>query len=116
VAQPVARSFEGADEVVERPDGKGRGEVVELNGKRIARITAEPGWRWSTHVKPEAGTESCENEHLGYMIRGRLAIRMDDGSELEVRPGEAYHVPPGHDAWVVGDESAVSIDFSSLVR
>ncbi|MGH2850845.1 MAG: cupin domain-containing protein [Solirubrobacteraceae bacterium] len=116
MAEPFARSFERPDEVVEAPSGAGRGEMVEVNGRRVGRLTAEPGWRLSTHVKPDVGTESCENEHVGYLIGGRMAFRMDDGSEFEVGPGEVYNVPPGHDAWVVGDEPAITVDFSSLVR
>jgi hypothetical protein len=75
------------------------------------RATFEPGWRWSECVKPIAGTPSCQVAHLGYMVQGRMRIKMDDGSEEEIGPGEVAMIPPGHDAWIVGNERCVIIDF-----
>ena len=75
------------------------------------RAIFEPGWKWSESVKPIAGTDSCQVAHMGYQISGRMKVRMDDGSEQEFGPGDAGVIPPGHDAWVVGDEPVVFIDF-----
>jgi uncharacterized cupin superfamily protein len=74
----------------------------------------EPGWRWSEHVKPIAGTASCQALHTGHVISGRIMIRMDDGSEREFGPGDAYVIPPGHDGWVVGDEPYVGVDYTGM--
>lgn len=114
VANLETQSFERSNEVSEHPDGSARAEIVELNGRRIVRATMQPGWRWSVHGRPTAGTDSCEVEHIGYLTQGRLAVLMDDGNQIEIGAGEAYHVPPGHDAWVVGDEAVVNVDFSAL--
>jgi mannose-6-phosphate isomerase-like protein (cupin superfamily) len=88
---------------------KGSFEVVEIGGMTIGRATYEPGWKWSEHVKPTAGTESCEVEHVGMVVSGRAVIAMDDGTRVEVGPGDLFAVPPGHDSWVVGDEPYVSL-------
>lgn len=88
--------------------------VVSLGDFTASRLVLEPGWRWSENVKPIAGTDSCQVLHTGYQVSGHLHVRMDDGSEAEVGPGEAYVVPPGHDAWVVGDEPVVTVDMSSV--
>jgi uncharacterized cupin superfamily protein len=71
-------------------------------------------WRWSVNVKPIAGTDSCQVDHLGYVLEGRMALRMDDGTEREFGPGDAFHVPPGHDAWIIGDEACVLLDLGGL--
>jgi quercetin dioxygenase-like cupin family protein len=89
----------------------GRFELVEIGGVTVGRATYEPGWKWSEHVGPTAGTESCEVEHVGLVVSGRAAVRMDDGSEFTLEPGDLFHVPPGHDSWVVGDEPYVSLHF-----
>lgn len=93
------RRFSEPDEVREFP--KGRGEVVNIGGGQVLRITLEPGWRWSEHLKPITGTEWCEAPHFQYVISGRVAVQMSDGSQFEVGPGEVNVLPPGHDAWVV---------------
>jgi quercetin dioxygenase-like cupin family protein len=90
---------------------KTRIDVVEFGDVSLMKLTLEPGWRWSEHVKPTAGTESCETPHFNYGISGRLHIRMDDGTESEIGPGDAQLLPPGHDAWVVGNEPYVGLDF-----
>ena len=87
--------------------------VVNLAGMTVARATFRPGWRWSTDVKPGVGTDSCQVAHSSYVVSGRLHVRMDDGTERELGPGDAHVVSAGHDAWVVGDEPCVAIDFSS---
>ena len=88
---------------------KGSFEVAEIGGLTVGRATYEPGWRWSEHVRPTAGTDSCEVEHVGLVVSGRAMIAMDDGTEVEVGPGDLFAVPPGHDSWVVGDEPYVSL-------
>jgi len=104
----VRKNFSEADEVRSVP--KGRLEVINLPGQTLARAVMEPGWRWSQSMKPMAGTESCEIVHTGYVIAGRMRIRMDDGSETEYGPGDAQYVGAGHDAWVVGDETLIVLD------
>jgi hypothetical protein len=84
---------------------------VHLTGITIGRAVLRPGWRWSTDVSPVIGTESCQAHHSSYVASGRLHVRMDDGQELELGPGDAHVVGPGHDAWVVGDEPCITIDF-----
>jgi class 3 adenylate cyclase len=92
----------------------GRAELIQLGGWTVGRTVQEPGWRWSTHVRPLVGTEWCMSHHMGLHLTGRLHVLMQDGTELAVEPGDVYDIPPGHDAWTVGDEAAVSFDFSGL--
>ena len=110
----VGKRFENPDEVREFIGDKGRVELVDLNGHAVGRGTFAPGWRWSEHVKPLADTDSCQVEHIGYVLEGRMALRMDDGSEREFGRGDSFHMPPGHDAWTVGDEACVILDFGGL--
>ena len=111
---PTAKSasFQRPDEV--REFDHGRLEVVSLGDESIGRQVLEPGWRWSVHVKPLVGTSSCEYHHLGYLVSGRLRAEMDDGTILEADSGEVFDIPPGHDSWVLGDEPAVSIQWSDI--
>lgn len=111
-----ARSLDAPDETRTFTEGKGRVDIVTVGGIQLGRGIFEPGWRWSTNVKPLAGTESCQAEHTGYVISGRMVVRMDDGSEHEYRAGEAFHMPPGHDAWIPGDEPCVLIDVTGMDR
>lgn len=90
---------------------KGKVDLVNIGGGVVGRLTLEPGWKWSTHVKPIAGTEWCEAPHFQYHAAGRLHVVMQDGSEFEVGPGEITALPSGHDAWVIGSEPVVLIDF-----
>jgi ketosteroid isomerase-like protein len=90
----------------------GQGVVGAAGGVSIMRGTFEPGWRWSVDVAPIAGTASCQTRHLGYVISGRVRVKMDDGTEAEVGPGDVFDLPAGHDAWVVGDEPCVMLDTS----
>jgi len=90
----------------------GRMDVVKVGDLTFGKAVFEPGWKWSTCVKPIAGTDTCMVNHNGYVISGRMLIRMDGGSEVEVGPGDVFVCPPGHDAWVVGDEPCVALDFS----
>jgi hypothetical protein len=103
------RSFAKPDEVREFPHG--RAEIVNLGGQPIGRLTFEPGWRWSHDVKPLAGTDLCEAPHFQYHVSGRIGIRMEDGTEFIAEPGDLTSLPRGHDAWVVGDEPVVAVDF-----
>ena len=103
------REFGHPDRV--RTFEKGRTEVLNLHGGTIVRFVFEVGWRWSEDVKPIMGTELCEIAHLHYHVSGRLRIRMADGAEFVALPGQVTTVPPGHDAWVEGDERVVVIDW-----
>ena len=107
------KTFDAPDEVREF-QAHGRVELVHLATGPVGRGTFEPGWRWSNDVKPLAGTDSCQVAHVGYVLSGRMTVRMDDGSEHSDGPGEAFNMPPGHDAWTDGDESCVLIDFGGL--
>ena len=104
-----ARSFASPDET--RSPEKTTVEIVKLAGGEIGRYTFEPGWRWSECIKPIVKTDSCQVEHVGYAVSGTLHIKHDDGTELEVNAGDVYRVAPGHDAWTVGDEPAVFVEF-----
>jgi hypothetical protein len=90
----------------------GKAEILEMGRGTIGRLTLEPGWRWSNDLKPIAGTASCEVPHFQYHVSGQLAILMDDGRELLAGPGDVTSLPEGHDAWVVGDETVVTIDWN----
>jgi hypothetical protein len=103
------KTFEDPDEVRTFPNG--RAEIVAVRGAEIGRIVCQPGWRWSNDVKPLAGTDSCEAPHFQYHVSGELAIRMDDGTEFIARAGDVTSLPSGHDAWVVGNEPVVVIDW-----
>jgi len=107
-----SRSFDQPDEVREFP--KGRLELVRIGDMTIGRATLQPGWRWSTSIQPLVNTHSCEAAHLQYHIAGVLKVLMDDGSELECHPGDLSMLPGGHDAWVVGDEPVVVVDFHGM--
>ncbi len=103
---------------VEEPDERramdhGALEVVNLPGATIARAVFQPGWRWSTDVAPSVGTSSCQVAHIGYVVSGGFHVRMDDGREHDLGPGDAHVVAPGHDAWVIGDEPCVIVDFTA---
>ena len=98
------------------PDDKlsfehGEVSLVNLTGLTVGRAELRPGWRWSTDIKPRADTASCELPHSAYVVSGRMHVAMDDGRELDLGPGDAHLVGPGHDAWVVGDEPCLVIDF-----
>jgi mannose-6-phosphate isomerase-like protein (cupin superfamily) len=102
-----------------RPDekrdfDKGQVELVSLGGVTFGRATLQPGWKWSTCVKPLAKTKSCEAPHLQYLVSGRMHVVMDDGSEDEFVAGNVVQIPPGHDAWVVGNEPVVAIDITGM--
>ncbi len=102
----------GSPDEVRSPD-KTRVEVVRLEGFTIGRFNFEPGWRWSECVKPVVKTDSCQVSHVGYAVSGRLTVRMKDGTQKTIVAGESYTIPPGHDAWVEGNERFVGIEVMS---
>ncbi|MGA7180404.1 MAG: cupin domain-containing protein [Thiobacillaceae bacterium] len=115
MAQHLERkSLRSPDDVRPFKDGKGKAEIVTVGGLNLGLGTFEPGWRWSEHVKPIAGTPSCQAAHTGYVLEGRMVVKMDDGSEMEFGPGDAFYMPPGHDAWIVGDQRCVLIDVTGF--
>ena len=101
--------FETPDETVTFE--KGKFELVRLGDRTLGRATYEPGWKWSEHVKPLVGTDSCQVAHVGLVLTGRAVVAMDDGRRIEIGPGDLFVSPPGHDSWVVGDEPYVSLHF-----
>jgi oxalate decarboxylase/phosphoglucose isomerase-like protein (cupin superfamily) len=106
----VLKRFENADEV--RLFDKGKLEIIRIGGMTVGRATYQPGWRWSEHVSPIAGTPFCEVEHVGMVISGTATVASVDGEVRELRPGTVFYVPPvAHDSWVVGDEPYVSLHF-----
>jgi hypothetical protein len=107
------KNFAEPDEIREFP--KGRLELIKIGGATIGRAVFEPGWRWATSVQPLAKTKSCEAPHFQYHLSGLLKVRMDDGSEFECKAGDVSLLPSGHDAWVVGNEPAVVIDFQGMI-
>jgi quercetin dioxygenase-like cupin family protein len=117
MATPVSvNKFEvkshGSPDEVRAPD-KTRVEVVKLEGYTIGRFTFQPGWRWSECVKPVVKTQSCQVSHVGHAVAGRICVRMEDGSQKTISAGESYTIPPGHDAWVEGNEPFVGIEVMS---
>ena len=110
MAQAERKDLAAPDEV--RTFEKGKLELVNIAGGVVGRLTLEPGWRWSLHVKPIAGTEYCEAPHFQYQLSGRLHIIMADGTELDSGPGVVTALPQGHDAWVIGDDQVILIDWA----
>lgn len=107
------RSLDEPDERREFPHG--HADVLEVAGHKLDRAVLEPGWRWSESVKPIAGTDLCEFDHYGYVAAGRMHLEMADGSAADVGPGDVVVCPPGHDAWVLGDEPCVFVEMSEQV-
>jgi class 3 adenylate cyclase len=104
---PQTRNLSVPDETLSLE--KGSASTVRLGEMVVGRLVLEPGWRWSEHVRPTAGTTSCQFHHVGLTLSGAMDGRMDDGTEFEVRPGDIFDIPPGHDNWVVGDEPLVAV-------
>jgi hypothetical protein len=109
MARSEHKTFGKPDETREFPNGVA--EILQIGGGSVGRLVFKPGWRWSRDVKPLARTASCEAPHFQYHVSGRLAIKMDDGSEFVAGPGDVTALPSGHDAWVVGDEPVVVVDW-----
>jgi hypothetical protein len=113
MAKMEVKSFGVAEEV--RTFDKGRLELVKVGGAVVGRATLQPGWRWTESVKPLAKTESCEAPHFQYHVSGTLRIKMDDGTQVDCKAGDVSLLPTGHDAWVVGNEPVVLVDFQGMV-
>ena len=107
----VRKSLDTPEEARPFEQNMGKVELVNLDAGAVGRGTFEPGWQWSKHVKPMAGTDSCQADHLGYVVSGRMNIVMNDGQSEEFGPGDLLVCPPGHDAWVVGDAACVIVDW-----
>ena len=117
IGQKLVRKLrESPDETRGFKDGKGKMEVFSLGDSTIGRGEFQPGWRWSHHVKPIAGAPSCQATHTGCILEGRMVVRMDDGSEAEYGPGDFFLMPPGHDAWIVGDKRCVLLGFTDVSK
>jgi quercetin dioxygenase-like cupin family protein len=110
----VRKSLEAPEETRAFKDGMGRLDLVNMEAGGVGRAVFEPGWRWSEHVKPIVGTDSCQAAHTGYVISGRMRVVMDDGQEADFGPGDFMIAPPGHDAWVLGDERCVVLDWQGF--
>ncbi|WP_030154952.1 cupin domain-containing protein [Streptomyces sp. NRRL S-244] len=108
----VSKNFDKPDETRPFEDGMGRLDLFNTEGGAVGRAVFEPGWRWSQHIKPLAGTDSCQSAHTGYVVSGRMVIAMDDGEQGEIGPGDFIRIAPGHDAWVVGDEPCIALDWT----
>jgi quercetin dioxygenase-like cupin family protein len=103
----ILKRFEHSDEL--RTFEKGEFEIIQIGGMTLGRATYEPGWKWSVHVGKALGAKSCQVEHVGIVVSGRATAGMDDGKVIEMKPGDVFYIPPGHDSWVVGDEAYVSL-------
>lgn len=110
----IRRSFESPEEVRDFEAGSGRLELIETDHGPVGKATFRPGWRWSEHVKPIAGTESCQAAHVGIFLSGQMTVVMDDGEELTYRAGDFAIMPPGHDAWIIGEEDCVFVDWQGF--
>jgi mannose-6-phosphate isomerase-like protein (cupin superfamily) len=108
------KSFSRPDEI--RSFEKGKLELIQMGGGEVGRLILEPGWQWSKHVKPIAKTEWCMAPHFQYTISGRLHVKMKSGEEFELGPGDASYLPEGHDAWVVGNDPVVVIDWAGATN
>lgn len=112
LTKPSMKNLDSPDET--RLFDNGKFELVYLQDNTIARFALQPGWRWSKDVKPLVNTESCQMAHLLYILQGRLHVKMDDGTEFEAAAGDAVAIPAGHDAWVVGNEPVIAVDFGQM--
>ena len=113
--ESIVKSLDAPDEV--RPfAAHGSIAVVQVGETTVGRGTFEPGWRWSNDVKPIAGTDSCQAHHTLVIISGRMAVEPNGGAEYEIGPGDVAVIPPGHDAWTIGDEPCVAIDWTGVAR
>ena len=113
MGQIMVKRFSSPDES-RNFTAKGHADILRIGEGVVGRGVFEPGWRWSTHVKPIAGTRSCEAAHSGFCVTGRMHVVMNDGEEVDIGPGDYVVIPPGHDAWVVGDETCVFIDVQGM--
>lgn len=110
----IRKRFDSPDETRPFEEGKGRLDLVNSEYGSLGKATFEPGWQWSKHVKPIAKTDSCLTTHTAYVISGRIKVVMNDGEEMEYGPGDFMVCPPGHDAWIVGDQQCIIIDWQAF--
>jgi quercetin dioxygenase-like cupin family protein len=103
----ILKRFEQPDEL--RTFEKGKFEIVHIGNLTIGKATYEPGWKWSVHVGQSLGSKTCSVEHVGIVLSGRATAAMDDGRVIEMKAGDVFYIPPGHDSWVIGDEPYVSL-------
>lgn len=103
------KGFSPSDDT--RTFGHGKADLIKIGGGTIGRLTLQPGWRWSQDVKPIAKTEWCEAPHFQYQVSGRMHVKMQDGTEFDLGPGDVSYLPAGHDAWVIGDQPVVVVDW-----
>jgi mannose-6-phosphate isomerase-like protein (cupin superfamily) len=111
VAGLEVRDFSAPDET--RAPDKTKVEIVHMGGASLARMSMQPGWRWSECIKPVAGTDNCKVHHIGVLLSGTLHVSHEDGTEQDIGAGDAYVIEPGHEAWVVGDEPVVGYEFDA---
>ncbi|GER22115.1 cupin [Zafaria cholistanensis] len=111
MAGMIRKSLDEPEETRPFEDGKGRVDLVNLEAGVVGRAVFEPGWQWSKHVKPIVQTDSCQAPHVGYVLSGRIKVVMDDGEENEFTAGDYLSIPAGHDAWVIGNEPCVVLDW-----
>jgi hypothetical protein len=109
----IAKNLNNPDETLTMPGGNGVGQVVNVGGMNVVRGTLQPGWRWSNDLRELFGTTSCQVPHAGLVLAGTFHIEMDDGTAVDLVAGDVYVIPPGHDAWVVGDEPVQTVDWST---
>ncbi|OGO52512.1 MAG: cupin [Chloroflexi bacterium RBG_16_68_14] len=114
MATSEKKSLNSPDET--RPFEKGKVELINIGSGTVGRATFQPGWKWSQHVKPISKTDWCEAPHFLYSISGRARVHMEDGTEFDIAPGDVAVIPSGHDAWVVGNEPWVNVDWSGLAE
>lgn len=107
----TAIAFDHPDETRSFPHG--RADIVRVGNSTIAQLSLEPGWHWADDIKPLVGTDTCQVRHVGYLVSGRMNVTMEDGSNLEIGPGQAYVIEPGHDAVVVGSDNVRAIEYST---
>jgi class 3 adenylate cyclase len=112
VADFLVKSVEQSDNVIEFP--RIRARIVEMGDLTVAQLVSDPGWRWSVDMKPTVGGEWCQARHIGYLISGRIGVGFSDGTEMQLGPGDVFDVPPGHDAWTIGDEPAVQVEWVGI--
>ncbi len=110
--KPEIKNFNNADETRVFPDAKLN--LLNIGGAIIGKMVLQPGWKWSDSVKPIVQTKSCEAPHFQYHVSGTLRVKMDDGSEFDCKAGDISVLPPGHDAWVVGNEQVIIVDFQGM--
>jgi quercetin dioxygenase-like cupin family protein len=110
----IRKSLNEPEETRPFEEGKGKVDLVNVEAGAVGRATFEPGWQWSKHVKPIANTDSCQFAHMGYVVSGRMKVVMNDGEETEFGAGDYMVVPPGHDAWTLGGEACIVIDWQGM--